>query len=174
MPRYTCTDGFKGSLHVSNGFELLRGTQCNDVTLSNTLAGDRRGNHGLPSKSSSESGPGPAGGPGAGHDGRDTLCVCPLHQHWPTLQSWLISRTAALYQAAVRRHIAASKQCFKAGAGFREIQLSARPGDGMAGAGGGAGPAPDVRHQRPGEFSNFVIVIPLKSDQRVRDVKLVA
>ena len=95
MPRYTCTDGFKGSLHVSNGFELLRGTQCNDVTLSNTLASDRRGNHGLPSKSSSESGPGPAGGPGAGHDGRDTLCVCPLHQHRPTLQPWLISQSGS-------------------------------------------------------------------------------
>jgi hypothetical protein len=29
--------------------------------------------------------------------------------------------------------------------------MAARPGDSMAGAGGGAGPVPDVRHQRPGE-----------------------
>ena len=86
----------------------------------------------------------------------------------------LSSRGLFLNQAAVRRHIAASKQCFKAGAGFREIQLSARPGDGMAGAGGGAGPAPDVRHQPPGEFSNLTRLIPLKYNQRVRVVMLVA
>ena len=74
----------------------------------------------------------------------------------------LSSRGLFRNQAAVRRHIAASKQCFKAGSGISEIQLSVRPGDGMAGAGGGAGPAPDVRHQRPGEFSNLVSLIPLR------------
>ncbi len=56
-----------------------------------------------------------------------------------------------LNRAAVRRHISASKPCFSAGMGFREIAVEARPCDSMAGGGGGAGPAPDVRHQPPGE-----------------------
>ena len=33
--------------------------------------------------------------------------------------------------------------------GFKEIHVEARPGDVMAGAGGAAGPAPDVCHQTP-------------------------
>jgi hypothetical protein len=65
----------------------------------------------------------------------------------------LSSRGLFLNRVAVRRHIARSKQCFQAKLGYREIQVAARPGDGMAGPGGGAGPAPDVRHQRPGETS---------------------
>ena len=63
----------------------------------------------------------------------------------------LSSHGLFLNRAAVRRHIAASKPCFQAKLGIREIQMAARPGDGMAGTGGGAGPAPDVRHQPPGE-----------------------
>ena len=52
----------------------------------------------------------------------------------------------------MRRHIRASKACFAArhGLGFKELHVEARPGDVMAGAGGVAGPAPDVRHQPPG------------------------
>ena len=65
----------------------------------------------------------------------------------------LSSRGLFLNRVAVRRHIAGSKPCFQAKLGYREIQVAARPGDVMAGAGGGAGPAPDVRHQRPGETS---------------------
>ncbi len=49
--------------------------------------------------------------------------------------------------AGVLHHIRASKACFAADLGFTEIHVDARAGDVMAGAGGAAGPAPDVRHQ---------------------------
>lgn len=65
----------------------------------------------------------------------------------------LSSRGLFLHRAGVRRHISASKACFAADLGFKEIHVEARPGDVMAGAGGAAGPAPDVllvRHQPPG------------------------
>ena len=68
-----------------------------------------------------------------------------------TATGQLSSRGLFLNRAAVRRHISASKPCFSAGLGFREIAVEARPGDSMAGGGGGAGPAPDVRHQPPGD-----------------------
>jgi hypothetical protein len=45
----------------------------------------------------------------------------------------------------------ATKSCREAGLGFREVHVEARAGDVMAGAGGAAGPAQDVRHQPPGE-----------------------
>jgi hypothetical protein len=45
--------------------------------------------------------------------------------------------------------------CREAGLGFREVHVEARAGDVMAGAGGAAGPAPDVRHQPPGEKECF-------------------
>ena len=68
-----------------------------------------------------------------------------------TATGQLSSSGMFLNRAAVRRHISASKPCFSAGMGFREIAVEARPGDSMAGGGGGAGLAPDVRHQPPGE-----------------------
>ncbi len=64
-----------------------------------------------------------------------------------------------LNRAAVRRHISASKPCFTAGMGFREIAVEAWPGDSMAGGGGGAGPAPDVRHQQPGDVHHQLVII---------------
>ena len=64
----------------------------------------------------------------------------------------LSSRGLFLSRAAVRRHIAASKQCCAAKMGFREIRVEVRTSDVMAGAGGGAGPAPDVRHQPEGNL----------------------
>ena len=45
----------------------------------------------------------------------------------------------------------ASKACFAADLGFKEIYVDALAGAVMAGAGGAAGPAPDVRHQLPGK-----------------------
>jgi hypothetical protein len=65
----------------------------------------------------------------------------------------LSSRGLFLARAAVRRHIRATKSCrdSEAGLGFREVHVEARAGDVMAGAGGAAGPAQDVRHQPPGE-----------------------
>jgi hypothetical protein len=63
----------------------------------------------------------------------------------------LSSRGLFLNRAGVRRHIRATKACFAADRGFQEIRVDARPGDVMAGAGGAAGPAPDVRHQPPGK-----------------------
>ncbi len=63
----------------------------------------------------------------------------------------LSSRGLFLHRAAVLRHIAASPVCRAAKAGIRTIQVEARAGDVMAGAGGAAGPAPDVRHQPQGD-----------------------
>jgi hypothetical protein len=63
----------------------------------------------------------------------------------------LSSRGLFLAWAAVRRHISATKSCREAGLGFREVHVEVRACDVMAGAGGAAGPAPDVRHQPPGE-----------------------
>ena len=85
----------------------------------------------------------PARGDGVGV----TRFVCALC----TATGQLSSRSLFLNRAAVRRHISASKPCFTAGMGFREIAVEARPCESMAGGGGGAGPAPDVRHQPPGD-----------------------
>ena len=86
-----------------------------------------------------------AAGAGAG---RVTRFVC-AHG---TSTGQLSSRGRFLNRAAVRRHIAASKPCHAADAGIRTIQVeAARAGDVMAGAGGAAGPAPDVRHQPAGD-----------------------
>ena len=70
-----------------------------------------------------------------------------------TATGQLSSRGLFLNRAAVRRHIAAAKSCRAADLGIREIQVEARPGDVMAGGGGAAGPAPDIRHQPPGDAS---------------------
>ncbi len=63
----------------------------------------------------------------------------------------LSGRGLFLNLAGVRRHIRASKACFAAGLGFTEIHVYARASDVMAGVGGAAGPASDVRHQPPGK-----------------------
>ena len=68
-----------------------------------------------------------------------------------TATSHLSSRGLFLHRSAVLRHIRGSKPCFAADLGFKEIHVEARAGDVMAGAGGAAGPAPDVRHQPPGK-----------------------
>jgi hypothetical protein len=59
----------------------------------------------------------------------------------------------------VRRQISASKACFAADLGYKEIHVEARPGDVMAGAGGAAGPqaAQEVRHQPPGTATYIYI-----------------
>ena len=91
----------------------------------------------------------PAGGPGAtGLGCRATRFVCAKC----TETGQLSSRGLFLSRAAVRRHIAASKPCRAAKLGIREIQVDVLTSDVMAGAraGGGAGPAPDVRHQPEG------------------------
>ena len=76
-----------------------------------------------------------------------------------TTTGQLSSRGLFLNSAAVRRHISASKPCFTAGMGFLEIVVEALSGDSMAGGGGGAGPAPDVRHQPPGDAHHLVVII---------------
>ena len=68
-----------------------------------------------------------------------------------TATGQLSSRGLFHNRAAVRRHIAASKSCRAADMGIREIQVEARPGDVMAGGGGTAGPAQEIRHQPPGD-----------------------
>ncbi len=59
-------------------------------------------------------------------------------------------------------HIRASKPCFRVAAGlcFKVIHVEARPGDVMAGAGGAAGSALDVRHQPTGRtvYNYFICV----------------
>ena len=89
---------------------------------------------------------GPAKGP-AGLGCGVTRYVC---AHC-TATGQLSSAGLFLNRASVRRHIAAAKHCRAADLGYREIQVEARAGDVMAGAGGAAGPAPDVRHQPPGD-----------------------
>ncbi len=85
---------------------------------------------------------------GAAGAGRVTRLVC---AHC-TSTGKLSSRGLILNRAAVRRHIAASKPCHAAEAGIRTIQVEeAQAGDVMAGAGGAAGPAPDVRLQPAGD-----------------------
>ena len=59
-----------------------------------------------------------------------------------------------LNRASVQRHNAASKHCRAADLGYWEIQVEAQAGDVMAGVGGAAGPAPDVRHQPPGDTAH--------------------
>ncbi len=50
----------------------------------------------------------------------------------------------------VHHHISASKACFAADLGFKEIHVDALASNVMVGAGGAAGPAPDICHQPPG------------------------
>ncbi len=57
----------------------------------------------------------------------------------------LSSRGLFLSREAVHRHIAASRPCSAAKMGIREIQVDVRTSDVLAGAGGAAGSAPDVR-----------------------------
>jgi hypothetical protein len=58
-----------------------------------------------------------------------------------------------LSRAEVHCHIAASKPCRAAKMGIRQIQVEVQTADVMAGAGGAAGPAPDVQHQPEGTSS---------------------
>ena len=91
----------------------------------------------------------PAAGPAAplaGIECRATRFVCSKC----TETGQLSSRGLFLSRAAVRRHISASKLCRAAKMGIQEIQVDVLTSDVMAGAGGGAGPAPDVRHQPEG------------------------
>ena len=88
-----------------------------------------------------------AAGPGGPCVGRVTRFVC---AHC-TSTGELSHRGMFLNRASVNRHIAATKPCREAKLGILEIQVEARAGDVMAGGGGAAGPAPDVRHQPAGD-----------------------
>ena len=60
--------------------------------------------------------------------------------------------------------------------GIREILLEARAGDVMAGGGGAAGPAPDVRHQPAGDVQaeiRYNTYIPYKHSQSINTRGLV-
>ena len=89
---------------------------------------------------------GPAKGP-AGLGCGVTRYVC---AHC-TVTGQLSSAGLFLNRGAVLRHIVAAKHCHEADMGIREIQVEAQAGDVMACAGGAARPAPDVRHQPPGD-----------------------
>ncbi len=88
-----------------------------------------------------------ASGPSAGLRLGVTRFVC---AHC-TATGKLSSGGLFINRASVRRHIAASKPCHAADLGYREIQVEARAGDVVAGAGGAAGHAPDVQHQPPSD-----------------------
>jgi hypothetical protein len=88
--------------------------------------------------------PAAGGGLGCGAVSRFVCVHC-------TSTGKLDSRGLFLTRAAVRRHISATKSFREAGLGFRQVHVEARAGDVMAGAGGAAGPAQDVRHQPPGD-----------------------
>ena len=99
-------------------------------------------------------------GPGAGRVTRFVCAHC-------TSTGQLSHRGMFLNRASVRRHIAASKPCREANQGIREIQVEARAGDVMAGGGGAAGPAPDVRHQPAGDVQADIsnnILIPCRNN----------
>ncbi len=88
----------------------------------------------------------------------------------------LSHRCMFLNRASVRRHIAALKPCRDANMGIREILLEVRAGDVMAGGGGAAGPAPDVRHQPAGDVQAEIrknILIPCKHGQSINTRGLV-
>ncbi len=73
--------------------------------------------------------------------------------HTRVVFSTHLSVPSALFlsRAEVLLHLAlASKLCFAAKLGFREIQVYVQTSDVMAGAGEAAGPTPDVRHQPEG------------------------
>ncbi len=79
----------------------------------------------------------------------------------------LSHRGMFLNRASVRRHITTTnmKPCHDSNLGTREIQVEARAGDVMAGGGGEAGPAPDVRHQPAGDVHEEIptnILIPCR------------
>ena len=68
------------------------------------------------------------------------------------------SRWLYLNRAGVRRHIAASdsEACFAAGIGFKVIHMSMLgPATSWRGAGGAAGPPPDVSYPPPGTTINI-------------------
>ncbi len=69
----------------------------------------------------------------------------------------LSSRGLFLSRAAVHRHIAASRPCSAAKMSIREIQVDVRTSDVLAGAGGAAGSAQDVRHQPEGTVRECTI-----------------
>ncbi len=72
--------------------------------------------------------------------------VCDKCSETGQLSSWGLF----LSLAAVHRHISHLPPCSAANMGIREIQVDVCTSDIMAGAGGGAGPTPDVRHQPAG------------------------
>jgi hypothetical protein len=83
-------------------------------------------------------------------------CTCFKHVHiflqiHVHVCTWYVHGGLFLHRSAVLRHIRGSKPCFADNLGFQEKHVEARAGDVMAGAGGAAGPAPDVRHQPPGK-----------------------
>ncbi len=76
-----------------------------------------------------------------------------MHVHTIVVFSTHLSVPSALFLslAEVLLHLApASKQCFAAKLGFREIQVDVLTSYVMAGAGRVTGPTPDVLHQPEG------------------------
>ncbi len=107
-----------------------------------------------------------AGSAAAGPAGSGTVRVTRFVCAHCTSTGELSHRGMFLNRASVRRHIAASKPCRDVNMGIREILLGARAGDVMAGGGGTAGPAPDVRHQQAGDVQADIrnnILIPCKT-----------
>jgi hypothetical protein len=52
-----------------------------------------------------------------------------------------------------------TSRLWETGAGYREIPIQIRAVDIMAGGGGGAGPAPSIRHQEPGTQAGICTIL---------------
>ena len=94
----------------------------------------------------SQATPPTVGGEGQGPGVQVTGFVC-VHC---TQTGLLSSRGLFLSRSAVNRHIAHAKPCRNAGMGYSEMPIQIRAVDVITGGGGGAGPAPSIRHQEPG------------------------
>jgi hypothetical protein len=94
----------------------------------------------------SQANPPTAGGEGQGPGLQVTCFVCVYY----TQAGQLSSRCLFLSRSAVNRHIAQAKPCRNAAMVYREMPIQILAVDVMAGGWGRAGPAPSMRHQKPG------------------------
>ncbi len=103
------------------------------------------------------------------------VCACTYYCGiFNTLKPPKLSLPSALFlsRAAVLLHSGLAlvpKPCFAVKLGFREIQVDVWTSDVMAGAGGAAGPAPDVQHQPEGTACHFVTSVMLILYEHITD-----
>ena len=82
------------------------------------------------------------------------MCSSSLHFDWPTGQQLPANVSQPDFSLSLQSCLGATVPGCQPESLARcggQDQVEARAGDVMAGAGGAAGPAPDVRHQPPGD-----------------------